>query len=168
MIIPLFLDTDDARHFPRAARDAIFETCAATEPEVRALLPSLPPTIELAARTGTWVLPQTGERGSAANPVRIDWVVDPSAHGGIAAIREDTIDKAFIDFDALDRQVFKVAEAGIAGTKVINGGGNSPSLDCLQQLNGVFVSAHHHAFGHFKFQVGGRQCGAFQHFVQCR
>jgi hypothetical protein len=86
MIIPLFLDTDDARHFPRAARDAIFETCAATEPEVRALLPSLPPTIELAARTGTWVLPQTGERGSAANPVRIDWVVDPSAHGGIAAI----------------------------------------------------------------------------------
>jgi hypothetical protein len=86
MITVLFLDTDDGRHFPRDARDAILEACAGTEPEVRALLPSLPATIELAAQAGASALPQTGERGCAVSPRRIDWIVDPSAHGGIAAI----------------------------------------------------------------------------------
>jgi hypothetical protein len=86
MIAVLFLDADDGRHFPRDARDAILEACAGAEPEVRALLPSLPVAIELAAQTGGSVLPQTGERGCAVTPGRIDWIVDPSAPGGIAAV----------------------------------------------------------------------------------
>jgi hypothetical protein len=86
VIIPLFLDTGDGRHFPGAARTAIADVCAATEPEVRALLPALADTVELAAQTGPSVLPHTGERGSAVSPGRIDWVVDPSRAGGIAAI----------------------------------------------------------------------------------
>jgi uncharacterized protein YjaZ len=86
VITVLFLDTDDGRHFPRDARDAILEACAGTEPDVRRLLPSLPATIELAVQTGASALPQTGERGRAASPRRIDWFVDPSAHGGIASI----------------------------------------------------------------------------------
>lgn len=88
MILPLFLDTDDQRLFPRDARAAIRKVCDATEPEVRALLPTLPATIELAAQTGSFVIPETGEAGSAATPVRVNWTVDPSRPGGVAAVAQ--------------------------------------------------------------------------------
>jgi hypothetical protein len=63
MIVPLFLDTDDRQHFPEEARAAVREVCVATEPEVRALIPALTETIELAVQTGTFVILETG--GSA-------------------------------------------------------------------------------------------------------
>ncbi len=59
MIVTLFLDSDDRRFFPDEARAAVREVCDATEPEVRALMPSLTPTIELAAQRGTHVIPET-------------------------------------------------------------------------------------------------------------
>ena len=86
MILSLFLDADDQRFFPPDARAAICKVCDATEPEVRALLPTLPATIELAAQTGSFVIPETGEVGSAATPVRVNWTVDPSRPGGVAAV----------------------------------------------------------------------------------
>lgn len=67
MITALFLDTDDWQRFSDEARAAVREVCAATEPEVRALLPGLTDTIELACQTGTFVIPETGEVGFAAN-----------------------------------------------------------------------------------------------------
>src|SRR5215471_2508534 len=88
MILPLFLDTDDQRFFPHDARAAICKVCDATDPEVRALLPTLPPTIKLAAQTGSFVIPETGEVGFAFTPVRVNWTVDPSRPGGIAAIAQ--------------------------------------------------------------------------------
>jgi hypothetical protein len=86
MICRLFLDTDDQRFFPPDARAAIGKVCDDTEPEVRALLPTLPATIELAAETGRFVIPETGEIGLAATPVRVNWTVDPSRPGGVAAV----------------------------------------------------------------------------------
>jgi hypothetical protein len=84
----LFLDTDDQRFFPDEVRSAIHEVCEATEPEVRALLPNLPSTMELAALTGTKasVIPETGEVGTALSPNRVRWTVDPSRAGGVAAV----------------------------------------------------------------------------------
>jgi hypothetical protein len=86
MILPLFLDTDDQRFFPPDARRGIRKVCDDTEAEVRTLLSTLPATIELAAETGGFVIPETGEQGSAATPCRINWTVDPSRAGGVAAI----------------------------------------------------------------------------------
>ena len=86
MICRLFLDADDQRFFPPDARAAIGKVCDATEPEVRTLLPTLPATVELAAQTGRFVIPETGEAGSAATPVRVNWTVDPSRPGGVAAV----------------------------------------------------------------------------------
>jgi hypothetical protein len=87
VILCLFLDTDDQRFFPNEARSAIREVCEATEPEVRALLPNLTPAMELAALTGTaaHVIPETGEIGTALNPNRVRWTVDPLRPGGVAA-----------------------------------------------------------------------------------
>jgi uncharacterized protein YjaZ len=85
MILPLFLDTDDRRFFSDEARAVIAELCSATEPMVRALLPTLIPNIELAVQTGTMVIPETGELGIALRPDRVIWIVDPSRPGGIAA-----------------------------------------------------------------------------------
>lgn len=91
MIACLFLDTDDKRYFPELARNAIQRVCDVTEPEIRALLPELPEVIELAAQTGKNVLPQTGELGAAATPVRVTWVVDPDRPGGIAATAQSQL-----------------------------------------------------------------------------
>jgi hypothetical protein len=84
----LFLDTDDRQFFPDEARSAIREVCRTTEPEVRKLLSDLPPSLELAALTGTGahVIPETGEVGTALSLNRVRWTADPSRPGGVAAV----------------------------------------------------------------------------------
>lgn len=86
MISALFLDTDDQRYFPSDARRLIAEICEATEREVRKLLPILSDEIEVAAQTGTRVIPETGETATAVSSTRIRWIVNPSLHGGLASI----------------------------------------------------------------------------------
>jgi len=88
VILCLFLDTDDQRFFPEEARSAIREVCRVTEPEVRALLPKLQSTVELASLIGTpdSVIPETGEVGMAFNPSTVRWTVDASRPGGVAAV----------------------------------------------------------------------------------
>ncbi|WP_018918768.1 DUF2268 domain-containing putative Zn-dependent protease [Vreelandella zhanjiangensis] len=85
MITPLFLDTDDGRHFSPDARQTIKEACAVAEPEVRQHLPILPDEIELACQTGTLVIPETGEMGLSVSASRVGWTVDASRKGGVAA-----------------------------------------------------------------------------------
>ena len=91
MITCLFLDTEDKRCFSNSARSAIQGVCDAAEPEIRALLPTLPGVIEVAAQTGKRVLPQTGELGSATTPVRVTWVVDADRPGGVAATAQSQL-----------------------------------------------------------------------------
>ncbi|MGH8295551.1 MAG: DUF2268 domain-containing putative Zn-dependent protease [Steroidobacteraceae bacterium] len=91
MIIPLFLDTDDKRFFPADARSVIAEICAATDTEVHNLLPTLANEVELAAQTGHWVIPETGETATAISRRRIRWVVDPARHGGLIGIARDQL-----------------------------------------------------------------------------
>lgn len=86
MIIPLFLDTNDCRHFAKDARRAIEEVCAATEPEIRSYLGELHQNIELACQTGPFVVPETGEVGTAIAPNRVGWTVDSRLPGGVAAV----------------------------------------------------------------------------------
>src|SRR6185369_833722 len=86
MILSLFLDTDDHHFFPDELRSVIHQICQTAEPEVRALLPTLPSTIELAAQTGRLVIPETGEVGAAVAPDRVSWTVDPSRPEGAIAI----------------------------------------------------------------------------------
>lgn len=86
MIVPLFLDTNDSRHFSKEARRAIEEVCAGAEPEIRAHLGELPRNIELACQTGTFVIPETGEMGTAVAPNRVGWTVNANLPGGVPAI----------------------------------------------------------------------------------
>ncbi len=86
MILQLFLDTEDKTFFSDEARTVIGEVCRQAEPEIRALLPDLPPTVEVAAQTGTFVLPETGETGAAVLPVRVNWTVNPSHPSGLQGI----------------------------------------------------------------------------------
>lgn len=86
MILPLYLDTDDRRFFSEEARTAIREVCDMADPELRALLGGLPPSIELAVQTGSLVIPETGEVGAAVARDRVTWIVDPSRSGGVATI----------------------------------------------------------------------------------
>ncbi|RUR34212.1 DUF2268 domain-containing putative Zn-dependent protease [Vreelandella nanhaiensis] len=85
MITPLFLDTNDGRHFSPDARQIIEEVCSAAELEVRRHLKALPEEIELACQTGTLVIPETGEMGLAISSSRVGWTVDANREGGVAA-----------------------------------------------------------------------------------
>lgn len=85
MITPLFLDTNDGRHFSPEARQVIEKVYTATEPEVRQHLKALPEEIELACQTGKRVIPETGEMGLAISSSRVGWTVDDSREGGVAA-----------------------------------------------------------------------------------
>ncbi|MCL7931083.1 hypothetical protein [Halomonas llamarensis] len=86
MIVPLFLDTNDCRHFSKDARRAIAEVCVDTEPEIRSLLGGLHENIELACQTGPFVIPETGEMGTAIPPNRVAWTVDSRLPGGVATV----------------------------------------------------------------------------------
>ena len=71
MIAPLFLDTNDCWHFPKDARQVIEGVCTAAEPEIRSHLGKLNLDIELACQTGEFVIPETGEMGTAITPKRV-------------------------------------------------------------------------------------------------
>ncbi|WP_280564346.1 DUF2268 domain-containing putative Zn-dependent protease [Chromohalobacter sp. 48-RD10] len=86
MIVPLFLDTKDCRHFPQDARQVIEEVCADAEPEIRSFLGDLNKDIELACQTGPFVIPETGEMGMAIAPGRVGWTVDARLPVGVAAV----------------------------------------------------------------------------------
>lgn len=86
MIVPLFLDTNDCRYFSKNARQAIEEVCATAEPEIRTYLGELNLDIELACQTGEFVIPETGEIGTAITPTRVGWTVDPKLPGGVAGV----------------------------------------------------------------------------------
>ena len=76
----------DAYAFSASERRAIEQVARATLNEVRPLLPALPPAIHLTVRPGNDVIEETGETASAMPPDAIMWTVDPSRHGGVAAI----------------------------------------------------------------------------------
>jgi len=86
MIVPLFLDTNDCRHFSKDARRVVEEVCADAEPEIRSFLGDLNEDIELACQTGPFVIPETGEMGMAVSPGRVGWTVDARLPGGVAAV----------------------------------------------------------------------------------
>src|SRR5262245_56610880 len=69
-------------------RYAIERIARATVTEVRPLLPTLPPTIELTVRPVTDVIEETGETASAMPPNAIIWTVDPNRPGGVDEIAQ--------------------------------------------------------------------------------
>jgi len=72
--------------FAEDVRLAVQEVCQATEPELRALLPALPPRVELLVTAGPRVIPETGETGSAVTPRLVVWAVDPKRPEGVESI----------------------------------------------------------------------------------
>lgn len=86
MVICLFLDTVDARHFSAETRSLIQDICDHADVEIRVLLQNLPERIEVAAQTGRRVIPQTGDVGAAVSPERVVWIVDGSRTGNVATI----------------------------------------------------------------------------------
>ncbi|MGH8397322.1 MAG: DUF2268 domain-containing putative Zn-dependent protease [Gammaproteobacteria bacterium] len=86
MVVCLFLDTVDAQHFTAETRCVVQEICDRAEIEVRALLPSLPEHIEVAAQTGKCVIQQTGDMGTAVSPERVVWIVDGSRKGKVVGV----------------------------------------------------------------------------------
>lgn len=85
MIVTEFVDKD-GHVFSADERAAVREICDATEPEIRAYLPTLTSTVELSVQTGTRVIPETGDIGAAAAPGRVVWTVDLDRPGGVEAL----------------------------------------------------------------------------------
>jgi hypothetical protein len=77
---------NDAHVFSREERRAIEDIAQRTMPEVRRLLPDLPPSIVVRVSSSKNVIPETGENGSNFQPNTIDWQVDASRGEGVVAI----------------------------------------------------------------------------------
>jgi hypothetical protein len=76
----------ESYEFTRAEKRAIESISQAAIPEMRKLLPGVPPHIELTVRPGTNVSPETGEGGDAMPPNGLMFTVDPSRPGGVMPI----------------------------------------------------------------------------------
>lgn len=73
--------------FSRAERHLIKEIATVTEARVRQLLPQLTNRIKMTVKTGSMVIPETGEVGSAVGKQGcITWTVDPSRTEGVLEI----------------------------------------------------------------------------------
>lgn len=72
--------------FAEDVRAAVQGVCEATERELRALLPALPPRVELHVVAGTRVIPETGETGGAVTPCLVVWAIDPTRPEGVESI----------------------------------------------------------------------------------
>ncbi|WP_280564729.1 hypothetical protein [Chromohalobacter sp. 48-RD10] len=57
MIVPLFLDTNDCRHFSKDARRVVEEICTDAEPEIRSFLGDLNEDIEFGLSDGAFRYP---------------------------------------------------------------------------------------------------------------
>jgi Predicted Zn-dependent protease (DUF2268) len=81
-------DADDPHAFTPEERVAIAEVARDALPDVRRVLPSAPASLVLHVRSAGdgGVIPETGENASNALPNAIYWRVDPTRHGGVAAI----------------------------------------------------------------------------------
>ena len=81
-------DSSAARAFSRADRRAIEDGAAQVFPDVRRVLPDLPPTLDLrmSAVSSKHVVPETGEGGTNAPPDIVYWGIDASRPEGVGAI----------------------------------------------------------------------------------
>lgn len=86
MIVIEFVDTADYT-FPSAERHFIQGVTNAAETSVRTLLPQLKDRIEMTVKTGSKVIPTTGEMGAAVGQKsHVIWTVDPSRSEGLLGI----------------------------------------------------------------------------------
>lgn len=79
-------EANDAHVFSTAERSAVEDVAERTIPDVRRLLPGLPPTIVLRVRSSARVIPETGENASNYQPNIVDWQVDAARSEGVAGI----------------------------------------------------------------------------------
>ncbi len=81
-------DSTAARAFSRAERRAIEDGAARVFPDVRRVLPELPPTLVLRMATASSkdVVPETGEAGTNAFPDIVFWSIDASRPEGVGTI----------------------------------------------------------------------------------
>src|SRR5690554_3490924 len=91
---------------------------------------------------------------------------DAAADGGVLAVGDDTVDEAAVDLDALHRQVLEIAEAGIAGTEVVDAGSDAHPLEGVQGLDGGVAVAHEDALGELELQRAGGQGSAIVNILQ--
>jgi len=79
---------DEGYTFSRDEQRRIAKVATTTVPEVRALLPTLPPQIVVKVRPWSKVVPETGEAGTWSPPNVVYWSVDPRHGDGPAATAE--------------------------------------------------------------------------------
>jgi len=84
--VTVIYEADDSHTFTRDERRAIEDAAEHAVPDIRRVLPQLPPMIELRVSTSNAVVPETGENGSNAQPNVVHWEVDASRPEGVAAI----------------------------------------------------------------------------------
>ncbi len=86
MIVIEFVDTADYT-FPSTERHFIQGVTNAAETSVRTLLPQLKDRMEMTVKTGSKVIPTTGELGAAVgHKGHVIWTVDPSRPEGLLEI----------------------------------------------------------------------------------
>ena len=133
-------DPGAARTFSRAERRAIEDGAARIFPDVRRILPDLPPTLVLrmAAGSSKDVVPETGEGGSNAFPDVVNWRIDPSRPEGVGSIVRTYLRQAlFHELAHLARAYavagfgnlrYRVMQEGIATAIERDYGGGAPPL----------------------------------------
>src|SRR5690554_1307654 len=91
---------------------------------------------------------------------------DAAADGGVLAVGDDIVDEVAVDLDAIHRQILEIAEAGIAGTEVVDAGGDAHPLEGVQGLDGGVAVAHEDALGELELQAAGGQGSALEDIPQ--
>src|ERR1700733_7172758 len=82
--------------------------------------------------------------------------------GGVGSRAVEAMDEGAINFESVQRQRLKVAEAGVAGAKVIDGDAYAQVAELLQLGGCASKVGDDPAFGNFQLQEFGRKAAALQ------
>ena len=89
--VTVTFDDNESYTFTETDRATIQKIVDATIPEIAAVLPGAPNTVEIVIATGDQVIPELGSTGAALAPGRVTWIVDPTFEGGVAENAANTL-----------------------------------------------------------------------------
>ena len=80
---------------------------------------------------------------------------DGAHNGRVVGIGEHIAHEALVDLDLVEWQPLEIAQAGVAGAKVVQRKSDAFALELPHACNGVFDVAQQQAFGEFELEFGG-------------
>ena len=87
---------------------------------------------------------------------------DGADHGRVVGVSGDLVHKGFVNLQDVDGKLLKIAEAGIAGAKVIHRNVYSQCLKRMKFYCRQIGMLHQNAFGKLEIKIAGFQTGFSQ------